>query len=162
MQSFWSKWKECRCMSLAWMEKQGRIAKHVGKNADFHKAGWVRTMVIVTYMKTEESKEESMSYPTCHLKWTTNLNVLKTRDPCLVGAVCIIWCFQGSPLKSGLAGLILFMKFNASLLWCSWSVTSFRDSAWHFSLWNVLFLSGLKCSNCGFVYDSEIFLLIQF
>lgn len=53
------------------MEKQGRITKRVGKNVDFQKAGWVRTMAIVTYMKTEESKKEGVSYPICQLKWTT-------------------------------------------------------------------------------------------
>lgn len=39
------------------MEKQGRITKCVGKSADLHKAGWVRTMAVVIYMKTEESKQ---------------------------------------------------------------------------------------------------------
>lgn len=44
-------------MSLAWMEKQGRITKCFGKTADLHKAGWVRAVVVVIYMETEESKQ---------------------------------------------------------------------------------------------------------
>lgn len=79
----------------------------------------------------------------CQLKWTTDLNILKTRGLCLAGAACMIQYFQGSPPKilvsyCDLAGLTVCHEIQCITSVMLWNVSSFRGSAWHILLWEVL------------------------